>query len=126
MQNINHRKATSFLEFNDENSMACAIKLAYYSAISEYEIFREFPTGKGFADMVFLPITSSVFPAIVVGLKWDKSAKGTLAKIKNKEYPKKLQRFSREIVLLGINYDKDAPDIKYEVELEGVKREKVK
>ena len=121
-----HREATSFWEFNDEKSMACAIKLAYYSAICEYEIFREFPTGKGFADMVFVPIPGSVFPAIVVELKCDKSAKGAIDQIKRKEYPKKLQRFSREIVLLGINYDKDAPDIKYEVELEGVKRDKTK
>ena len=119
-----HREATSFLEFNDENSLACAIKLAYYSAISEYEIFREFPTGKGFADMVFVPIPGSVFPAIVVELKWDKTAKGAIDQIHRKEYPKKLQRFSREIVLLGINYNKDAADIQYEVELEGVRREK--
>ena len=119
-----HREATSFLEFNDENSMACAIKLAYYSAIADYEIFREFPTGKGFADMVFVPIPGSVFPAIVVELKWDKSAKGAIDQIHRKNYPKKLQRFSREIVLLGINYDKDAKDIKYDVEIESVKREK--
>ena len=117
-----HREATSFLEFNDENSMACAIKLAYYSAISDYEIYREFPTGKGFADMVFVPIPGSTYPAIVVELKWDKSAQGAIAQIKNKEYPKKLQRFSREIILLGINYNKDAKDIKYEVEIEGIKR----
>ena len=51
-----HREATSFLKFNDENSLACAIKLAYYAAIEDYEIFREFPSGKGFADMVFVPI----------------------------------------------------------------------
>ena len=119
-----HREATSFLEFNDENSMACAIKLAYYAAISDYEIFRELPTGKGFADMVFVPIPGSVFPAIVVELKWDKSAKGAIDQIRRKNYPKKLQRFSREIVLLGINYDKDAKDIKYDVEIESVKREK--
>ena len=119
-----HREATSFLEFNDENSLACAIKLAYYSAISDYEIFRELPTGKGFADMVFVPIPGSVFPAIVVELKWDKSAQGAIAQIKNKNYPKKLQRFSREIILLGINYNKDAKDIKYEVELEGIRRGK--
>jgi hypothetical protein len=119
-----HREATSFLEFNDENSLACAIKLAYYSAISDYEIFREFPTGKGFADMVFVPVAGSVFPAIVVELKWDKSAKGAIDQIRRKEYPKKLSRFSREIVLLGINYNKDAKDIQYEVELDGVRRGK--
>ncbi len=116
-----HREATSFFEFNDENSMACAIKLAYYAAITDYEIFRELPTGKGFADMVFVPVAGSVFPAIVVELKWDKSAKGAIDQIKNKEYPQKLRRFSREIVLLGINYDKDAKDIKYDVEIEGVR-----
>ena len=116
-----HREATSFLEFNDENSMACAIKLAYYAAITDYEIFRELPTGKGFADMVFVPVAGSVFPAIVVELKWDKSAKGAIDQIKNKEYPQKLRRFSREIVLLGINYDKDAKDIKYDVEIEGIR-----
>ena len=119
-----HSEATSFLKFNDENSLACAIRLAYYSAISYYEIFRELPTGKGFADMVFVPIPGSVFPPIVVELKYDKSAEGAIAQIRRKEYPKKLQRFSREIILLGINYDKDAEDITYEVELEAVKREK--
>ena len=119
-----HREATSFLQFNDENSLACAIRLAYYSAITDYEIFRELPTGKGFADMVFVPIPGSVFPPIVVELKFNKSAEGAIAQIHRKEYPKKLQRFSREIILLGINYDKDADDIKYEIELEAVKREK--
>ena len=55
--------------------------IAYYSAKSNYEIFRESPTGKGFADMVFLPLPNSPFPAIVVELKYDKSAYGAIAQI---------------------------------------------
>lgn len=74
--------------------------------------------------MGFVPIPGSVFPAIVVELKWDKTAKGAIDQIRRKEYPKKLQRFSREIVLLGINYNKDSAYIQYEVELEGMRREK--
>ena len=111
-----HDDATSFLEYNDENSLACAIKLAYYAAQDYYEIFREFPSGKGFADMVFVPLKNSPYPAIVVELKYDKSAQGAIAQIKAKQYHIKLLGLSNKIVLLGINYDKSTK--KHEVELE--------
>jgi len=113
-----HDEATSFIEFNDENSLACAIRLAYYSAQAHYEIFREFPSGKGFADMVFVPVKNSPYPAVVVELKYDKSAQGAIAQIKNKNYHGKLQNFSKTIILLGINYDKSTK--KHEVELEAL------
>lgn len=50
-----HMENTSILKYNDENSLACVISLAYYSAREKYVVFRELPTGEGFADMVFLP-----------------------------------------------------------------------
>ncbi len=113
-----HDEATSFIEFNDENSLACAIRLAYYSAQAQYEIFREFPSGKGFADMVFVPIKNSPYPALVVELKYDKTAQGAIAQIKAKNYHGKLQNFSKTIILLGINYDKTTK--KHEVEIEAL------
>ena len=116
-----HDDATSFLEYNDENSLACAIKLAYYAAQDYYEIFREFPSGKGFADMVFVPLKNSPYPAIVVELKYDKSAQGAIAQIKAKQYHIKLRGLSNKIVLLGINYDKSTK--KHEVELEELEGE---
>ena len=64
-----HFEASSILEFNDENSMACAIAMAYSAAKPFYKIFRELPTGKGFADMVFIPLPKSPRPAIVIELK---------------------------------------------------------
>lgn len=45
----------SHLQYNDENSLSCAISLAYYSAKRFYDVMREFPSGKGYADLVFLP-----------------------------------------------------------------------
>ena len=113
-----HDEATSFIEFNDENSLACAIRLAYYSAQAQYEIFREFPSGKGFADMVFVPIKNSPYPAVVVELKYDKTAQGAIAQIKAKNYHGKLQSFSKTLILLGINYDKTTK--KHEVEIEAL------
>ena len=45
----------AILKYNDENSLASCITIAYYCARSEYKIIRELPGGYGFADMVFLP-----------------------------------------------------------------------
>lgn len=66
-----HMDNTSILQYNDENAMSCVISLAYYHAVSEYTLLREFPTGKGFADIVFLPRKCSDKPAMIVELKYD-------------------------------------------------------
>ena len=39
---------------------------------------REFPTGKGFADIVFIPRKNTQNPVIIVELKWDCTAKGAV------------------------------------------------
>lgn len=41
-----HREI-SILQYNNENSLACTINLAFYFAREYYTIIREFPTGKG-------------------------------------------------------------------------------
>ena len=116
-----HFEASSLLEFNDENSMRCAIVLAYYAAKPFYKIFHELPTGKGFADMVFIPLHNSSRPAIVVELKYDKSADSAIDQIHRKEYPASLKGFSKQIILCGINYNKSTS--KHEVEMEVIEGE---
>lgn len=102
-----HIDAASILTYNDENSLGCAIGLAYYSARKDYRMIREFPTGRGFADIVFLPLPSVCKPAIIVELKYDKSAMSAIEQIKDRKYMKALEGYSGEIILVGINYDKD-------------------
>ncbi|MDE7476869.1 MAG: AAA family ATPase, partial [Lachnospiraceae bacterium] len=68
-----HMEAASVLTYNNENSLSCTISLAYYSARKDYRLIREFPTGRGFADIVFLPLPHTNKPAIVVELKYGKS-----------------------------------------------------
>lgn len=41
-----HNDTTSVLNYNNENSLGCVISIAYYSAKKDYNIYREFPTGK--------------------------------------------------------------------------------
>ena len=81
-------ESSSIIKYKDENSMSCAITLAYYAAKRFYKIYRELPAGKGFADMVFVPLPGSTRPAIVIELKHNKSAVGAIEQIKNKNYQK--------------------------------------
>ena len=102
-----HSDNTSILKYNDENSLSCVISLAYYSARKTYTIERELPAGKGYADLVFRPRKSNSNPAIIVELKYDKSAEGALEQIRKKHYTDCLKDYSGEILLVGINYDKN-------------------
>ena len=53
---------------------------------------RELAGGKGFADIVFIPRKKfQDKPALVVELKWDKSADGAISQIKIKEYCRSLE-----------------------------------
>ena len=100
-----HSENTSLLKYNDENSLACVISLAYYTAQSKYIVHRELATGKGFADLVFIPRKNVELPAIVVELKYNRSSGAAIEQIKSKNYTEKLSQYTGEILLVGINYD---------------------
>lgn len=98
---------TSHLQYNDENALSYTISLAYYTARNKYNVIREMPTGKGFADMVFLPLPHHPeMPPILVELKWDKTADTAIKQIKDKNYLECLKGFEGNIILVGVNYDK--------------------
>ena len=66
---------------------------------------REFASGKGYCDYIFFPKRTGM-PAIILELKTGHSAKEALAQIKAKNYIKQAKEY-KEIVLVGINYDKE-------------------
>ena len=101
-----HTEHISILSYNNENSLSCVITLAYFYARKNYLLVREFPSGKGFADIVFLPVKYVNSPAIVVELKWDKSVYGALAQIKDRKYVDALKDYSGNILLVAISYNK--------------------
>ena len=104
--NVLHSENTSILTYNDENSLSCVISLAYYNAVKEYTRIREFPSGKGFADVVYIPRKTSDKPAMIIELKYDKSAEGAIEQIKNRQYVEALKEYNGNLLLVGINYDK--------------------
>lgn len=116
-----HEANTSILEYNNENALSCVITIAYFCAQKEYDLIREMPAGKGFADIVFLPKRNTDKPAFIVELKWDKSVEGAIQQIKDKNYPDVLKSFHGTILLVGINYCKD--DKRHECLIERYQKE---
>lgn len=102
-----HSEHTSILSYNNENSLACVLSLAYYYAKNNYIILRELPSGKGFADIVMIPRKNVTSPALVVELKYNKDTQAAISQIKARNYPQTVADYTGEILLVGINYDKD-------------------
>ena len=119
-----HTEVSSILTYNDENSLSCAIGLAYYSARKDYRLIREMPTGRGFADIVFLPLPHTGKPALVVELKYDKSVGTALQQIKYRHYTQALEGYTGEILLVGINYDRENANKPHSCVIERMKKQK--
>ena len=98
----------SILQYNDENSLSCTVNLAFYFAREYYTMIRELPSGKGFADICMIPRKTHLDkPAVVIELKWDKSAAGALNQIKEKNYGSALKRLSgKSAIGLELIYDR--------------------
>lgn len=101
-----HDDNTSILSYNDENSLACVLSIAYFYARNDYVLHRELASGKGFADIVLIPRKNVDSPAIVIELKYNKDVDAAIDQIKRKQYPNKVKEYTDNLLLVGINYDK--------------------
>ncbi|MBQ4223137.1 MAG: AAA family ATPase [Prevotella sp.] len=102
-----HDEETSILSYNNENSMACVLSIAYYYAKNDYIIHREFASGKGFADLVLIPRKNVSSPAIILELKYDKDADTAIQQIHRRQYPAKVAQYTDNLLLVGVNYNKE-------------------
>lgn len=108
-----HESYTSVLKYNDENSLSCVLTMAYFTAPAYYNVVREMPAGKGFADFVFIPrANAGNRPAMVVELKYNKDADTAIKQIKEKRYEGALAGYTGKILLVGVNYDASGQDRK--------------
>ena len=104
-----HTGYSSTIMYHDENSLSSVLTIAYLSSMQYYfKPIRELPTGRGFADFVYIPKPEykADYPALVVELKWNKTADTALQQIKDRKYPQSLEPYTGNILLVGINYDK--------------------
>ena len=103
-----HEDKVPVLEYNSESALRYVVLMAYLAAEKDYLApLNEFPTGKGFADIVYLPkkVSKKGKPALIIELKKDASAKVALEQIKERDYVSRVKEYTDNILLIGINYD---------------------
>ena len=103
-----HEDKVPVLEYNSESALRYVVLMAYLAAEKDYLApLNEFPTGKGFADIVYLPkkVSKNGKPALIIELKKDASAKVALEQIKERDYVSRVKEYTDNILLIGINYD---------------------
>lgn len=108
-----HTEYASAIQYNNENSLSSVLTIAYLSAMQYYfKPIREMPTGRGFADFVFIPKVEYVgeYPALLVELKWNKNVKAAIQQIKEKKYPSALESYTGDIMLVGVSYNKKSKE----------------
>ncbi len=102
-----HEEVSNPLNRNSEASLRAAIQVAYFAYKDYYLKLEELPTGKGYADIVYIPKPGKGVPALLVELKWNEGADTAIRQIKEKGYADGLKDFGTELLLVGIGYDRD-------------------
>ena len=114
-----HMEYASVIQYNNENALSSVLTIGYLSAMQYYfKPIRELPTGRGFADFVFVPKMeyAGEYPALMVELKWNKNVNTAINQIKEKKYPSVLESYAGDILLVGINYDKKSKEHQCKIE----------
>ena len=117
--NCDEEKVASILEwfhdfaenktYNSEAALSYAIQMAYYAGQKYYTTIQELDSGKGYVDLVYLPSPKNADkPALLIELKYNRSVDMAANQIRNKEYMQKLEHYKGNILLISVNYDKEA------------------
>ena len=99
-----HIHVTSNRSYNNEDALQSAIYLAYIYALNKYTVIKEMTTGKGFADVVFIPFVPDL-PAMVIELKHNKCAESAIDQIRDRKYYESLSGYKGNLLFVGVNYD---------------------
>lgn len=106
-----HADVASIIAYNHEEDLACTLRLAFYSAMRRWKLVREAPAGKGYADLLMVPLASSgAIPGVVVELKWGHSPAEALAQMRERNYAAAFRGTTAQdnVLLCTITYDPKA------------------
>lgn len=96
--------------YNDEAALSYGIQLAFYAARKYYTTILELDTGKGYADVVYLPAPQyAEKPALLIELKYGHSADIAMDQIRRQKYLDRFGHYKGNILVIGINYNREVP-----------------
>ena len=110
-----HIHVTSNRSYNNEDALQSAIYLSFIYALNKYTIIKEMTTGKGFADVVFIPFVANI-PAMIIELKRNGSTESALNQIREKKYFSSLEGYSGNLLFVGVNYDEETKTHECQIE----------
>ena len=94
--------------YNSEAALSYAVQMAYYAAQKYYTTIQELDSGKGYVDLAYLPSPKCPdMPALLIELKYDKTRETAVDQIRARNYPQKLEHYKGNLLMIGINYEKD-------------------
>ena len=100
--------------YNSEAALSYAIQMAYYAGQKYYTTIQELDSGKGYADLVYLPSPkSSDKPALLIELKYNRTVEVADDQIRRKEYLQKLEHYKDNLLVISVNYNKDVKSEEY-------------
>jgi len=99
--------------YNNETALKYAIKLAYYAARINYTILDEVDSGKGYADVIYIPKQTCNDSAFIVELKYMNSSESGMNQIIERNYSSRLVHYKDNLLLVAINYDKETKNKKH-------------
>jgi hypothetical protein len=104
-----HNKAGN-KTYNDEAALSYGIQLAYYAARKYYTTILELDTGKGYADVAYLPAPQyAEKPALLIELKYGHSTDIAMDQIRRQKYLDRFEHYKGNILVIGINYNREVP-----------------
>ncbi len=94
--------------YNDEAALSYGIQYALYAAQKYYTTIQELDSGKGYADLVYLPSPKYPDkPALLMELKYNKDVKTAADQVRSRNYPLVLEHYAGNTLIVSVNYDKN-------------------
>ena len=100
-----HDAACSPLHYNDEQALRAVVKAALVAAVDDWACVDELPSGRGYADVAYLPRAGSGRPALLVELKWDQPVRTAVDQVLARDYPQVLRDLGVPILVVAVTYD---------------------
>ena len=110
-----HEQICNNLNYNNEGTFQSVICLAYFYANLKYTIVKEMPAGQGVADVVMIPYVPNT-PALIIELKRNACEKTALNQIRAKNYGNALEKYSGDLLFVGVNYNEKTKEHKCVIE----------
>ena len=100
-----HDAACAPIHYNGEQALRAVVKAALVAAVDDWACVDELPSGRGYADVAYLPRAGSGKPALLVELKWDKPVSAAIDQVVARDYPQVLRDLGVPILVVAVTYD---------------------